>query len=1023
MTPFWKTGVKFWLWLAVFAVAGFVLGSRLWLVRTYGSDVPYMDQWDAQAKCLYQAQAEGRLSLADFWAPHNEHRLVFTKALGYGLTYGNGQWDPLLEMTVNAALYAGLAALLVAWAWWQLGAPAQRERTFAWAACAVAIAALFSLPMTWENILQGFQSQFVLATLAAVGAIWLAAPASALGKRWWAGVGVGAIGLLTMASGFFSLAALLVVVGIRLLWCERRWTWRDLVGAAVLVALCAVGTSLVRYLPGSDHLRAPSFGAGVHAFLSSLAWPAYSWVGWAALLQAPSLLLASRVLWQRKLEARDAVLLGIVAWCWLQLAATAYARGNHMMVLASRYLDMNVLLLVANVGAAARLWQDCTHRWLRPLLALSALVLVYGLRHLSLETWAFLDGLPAQRASERAHLRAFVDSGDLAVLRNAPAAELPHPHAELLADCLTHPGVRTLLSAGLRPAISLAGEPPSQGFTQGRAQPSASAPDRLVWQSTGGPARFVSEPLPEKILPVLRLAFRGGETLSPAIMRLEAADGTRVPLGIRRFAGDRWQTAHLQVPAGHGSVRFVVELPAGSPAFAFANPVELGRWSWYANHVRKAAGPIRWLSILVGSLALWMLTRGCGRSALQRMAGWFSYSRPSSSSGSFSKQAGTMYSGGAFVLWAAGGAMVLFLAATPLLWPNAFSTPLPTSSWQIWGTRLLLFSAIPLSVCGLFRTYPGEKREKWAFVILALLGAGFCEQIVHQFVDKGHYFNEVNDTWQRSLQARVLALDPNFVPHSYRFLSHGLVELFSWFGGSFEVGRAAYRLLFNALLYGAILRYARLFLPAVYAGATLVLLLCLYPITVAWFAGQFVDPVSHLSFVACLYFLQRGFEPGMGPAIGVGVFAKESVVVMAAARFFYPRMDRRSLLAAVGYGALAVAGLLAIRLWVNHGTMQYRNISGVGWGHLWDNLKGWDEWVPQYLFSIGVLIPGAVFGWRLMDRRFQLTTLLLGATLIGTSAFFSWLNEVRNLFPAMIMLAIVNLRYVQSRISPDTPAQ
>ena len=593
-----------WCLLAALAVAGAVFGARLWLVRAYGSDVPYMDQWDAQAKCLYQAHAEGRLSLADFWTPHNEHRLVFTKALGYGLTYGNGQWDPLLEMTTNAALYAGLAALLAAWAWRQLGMAEQRERTLAWMVCAAAIAALFSLPMTWENILQGFQSQFVLATLAAVGAIWLAAPASSLSKRWWAGVGVGAIGLLTMASGFFSLAALLAVVGIRLLWCERRWAWRDLVGAAVLVALCAVGSSLVRYLPGSDHLRSPSFGAGVHAFLSSLSWPTYSWVGWAALLQAPSLLLASRVLWQRKLEARDAVLLGIVAWCWLQLAATAYARGNHMMVLASRYLDMNVLLLVANVCAAARLWQDRTHRWLRPLLVLSALVLVYGLRHLSLETWAFLDGVPAQRAPERAHLRAFVDSGDLASLRNAPEAELPHPHAELLADCLTHPGVRPLLSAGLRPSIPLVGEPSSHGFTQGRAQPSPSAPDRLVWQSDGGPARFVSEPLPPHILPVLRIAFLGGKTLSPAVLRLEAADGTDVPLGIDRFAGDRWQTAHLQVPAGHGAVRLVVDLPVGAPGFAFAEPVELGRWSWYAHHVRKTAPLIMWASIGLACLAL-----------------------------------------------------------------------------------------------------------------------------------------------------------------------------------------------------------------------------------------------------------------------------------------------------------------------------------------------------------------------------------------------------------------------------------
>ena len=164
--------------------------------------------------------------------------------------------------------------------------------------------------------------------------------------------------------------------------------------------------------------------------------------------------------------------------------------------------------------------------------------------------------------------------------------------------------MRPLLSAGLRPAIGLVPAPESRGFQSTSADATTGHPDEAFWQSAGGPARFVSEPLPPHILPVLRIAFLGEKTLSPAVLRLEAADGTDVPLGIDRFAGDRWQTAHLQVPAGHGAVRLVVELPAGSPAFAFANPVELGRWSWYAHHVRKTAPLIMWASIGLACLAL-----------------------------------------------------------------------------------------------------------------------------------------------------------------------------------------------------------------------------------------------------------------------------------------------------------------------------------------------------------------------------------------------------------------------------------
>jgi hypothetical protein len=40
-------------------------------------------------------------------------------------------------------------------------------------------------------------------------------------------------------------------------------------------------------------------------------------------------------------------------------------------------------------------------------------------------------------------------------------------------------------------------------------------------------------------------------------------------------------------------------------------------------------------------------------------------------------------------------------------------------------------------------------------------------------------------------------------------------------------------------------------------------------------------------------------------------------------------------------------------------------------------------------------------------------------SLIVSSMMFSWLHEARNFYPAMILLAIVNLRYVQCYIERD----
>jgi len=67
---------------------------------------------------------------------------------------------------------------------------------------------------------------------------------------------------------------------------------------------------------------------------------------------------------------------------------------------------------------------------------------------------------------------------------------------------------------------------------------------------------------------------------------------------------------------------------------------------------------------------------------------------------------------------------------------------------------------------------------------------------------------------------------------------------------------------------------------------------------------------------------------------------------------------------------------------------------------------------------IGLFVPGAVWGWKWMDNPFRLTCLFVTAGVVVSSAMFSWLSEVRNLVPAIVMLAIVNVtaveRYLQS---------
>ena len=376
-----------------------------------------------------------------------------------------------------------------------------------------------------------------------------------------------------------------------------------------------------------------------------------------------------------------------------------------------------------------------------------------------------------------------------------------------------------------------------------------------------------------------------------------------------------------------------------------------------------------------------------------------------------------------YALWYGGALGLLAIALFPILSPESLSEPFFKDVPSRFLARAV-FIVLPGAAAWLmFRNHPASTRERVVLALAAVVAGAFCEQLHHQFVDKGNYFGGPtnNSIWQRQLQNQVIALDPLAIPHSYRFLAHSYLAWFEWLSGHFEFARATFRILCNALLFSAILRLGRLYLTLPGSLLLVALTTMVYPVTIAWYCGHPIDPLSHLSFIACVYFLARGFEPGIGPSLLLGVLAKESVAAVAVCRAFWGPNRLRAAILALVYLAASIGVLAWVRLFVNRGNFAYERISGVGTDHLWANLKGWHEWIPQYGCTLGVVLPGAILGWKLMSRSFQGTTLLLTAALVVSSALFSWLNEVRNLMPALVLLLIINVRYLEHRyFRPDT---
>ena len=90
------------------------------------------------------------------------------------------------------------------------------------------------------------------------------------------------------------------------------------------------------------------------------------------------------------------------------------------------------------------------------------------------------------------------------------------------------------------------------------------------------------------LLPILRINFAGHKDLSTSSIRIESG-GEIYPLNIKKFHGNRWQTAHLFIPQRHESFKLVVENSDPGKWIAFQNPYELGRYSWFAHQIRKCS--------------------------------------------------------------------------------------------------------------------------------------------------------------------------------------------------------------------------------------------------------------------------------------------------------------------------------------------------------------------------------------------------------------------------------------------------
>jgi hypothetical protein len=333
---------------AAMAAALFALAGHVGLLVAYGTVLPYRDQWQCTADDLLGPWSDGQLGLANFFQPLNDHWPVLTRLLSFGLVRLNGQWNNLVETSVNALLLATAVGLFL-----RLVLPGLQSWTRA--AFAVLAGAVFALPITWENTLWGIQSLVylqILLTLVYLGVVCF--ERERFSVRWWFGHAAGLAVLFTQHSAILAHVAAAILFGWRL---TRREGERRLAVVGLAYALVVIG-AFVAFFPSittTAALRADSWQLALEVALRQLAWP-LPHPGWAFVVYLPWIIWTIHALSARKLGRVDGFILVLGLWVGGQAAAIGYGRATDTFTFASRYCDFLALGWLLNAACVGRLW-------------------------------------------------------------------------------------------------------------------------------------------------------------------------------------------------------------------------------------------------------------------------------------------------------------------------------------------------------------------------------------------------------------------------------------------------------------------------------------------------------------------------------------------------------------------------------------------------------------------------------------------------------------------------------------------
>ncbi len=563
-----------------------VFSAKLLLMRQNPVTVPYWDQWNGEAGVLYLPFSECRLSWAQMFSQHNEHRFFFSRLLALDLLRANGQWDPRLQQVVNAALHSLVAILVVAILW-----IAQERRRLSLLLFVGVVT--FALPFAWENTLLGFQSGFYFLLLFSVLGLWLTTKHSAATRPWILGWLCALCGLFTGASGLLLPLVIVLVAALKLANDRRELnqSLSTLAAAGVILVLGLLTASSP--LPYHEVFRAKTVSDFAGALGRNMAWPWVAHPQLSVVMWLPTgVLLILMTLRRSKTTVLERFIIGLGFWVALQAGAIAYGRGAGAPVPAARYQDFLSLGFVANAVAAAVSLDRMGSGTMARRVAMTALVCwllvpIVGLQRLVAETQATVGVWRQYWSAQASNVRRFVITGDLTEFTSKrPVEQLPYPDAQALAAMLQEPYIRRILPAAVREPVRV--EPrtvtndafvPDGSYPMTPRDPISRSWGSYTNQGALARGRFESLPIEScQFGSSLQFHVAGSSGLRRqylAAKDLQSGREQKVEPG--KLAGEGWVSAVVACPTGPYAIVAVDETL--DDWLSFREPVEVGRAS------------------------------------------------------------------------------------------------------------------------------------------------------------------------------------------------------------------------------------------------------------------------------------------------------------------------------------------------------------------------------------------------------------------------------------------------------------